>query len=392
MAANPRSRPKAHAPPPGTWRTGAKVRRAHHTRGCGRPRSARKPCTSAAERGSAAIAEKVREHRVDVGDRDSRLAEPAVEESRGAQRADHRRVQWRVVVERHGVQRDPHEGRLDHRRVPERGVELAGVERREPGPEREVGRGRLLGLQRHDAPDALGHGQRDALEQQLPGEQRAVEVAGGECHPVILAPTPDSRPGPGCGACHRAPRGADWSRAGREAGGRRRTVLPRGACRAGAGRAGPARLGGARGGRRPGPGQGVPAAARGLQSTPVRRRRSGTPSSHGPAARCAGWCSSARPTGSRSTASRCPGAHAFATPLGEVGSSSPSPPCSRRSRRSWCAPSCTPWSTRSRCTCPSCRSLSATSRCCRSPWGAPPRTMSQRCWTRCGAGRRPSSW
>jgi hypothetical protein len=77
----------------------------------------------------------------------------------------------------HRVQGDAHPGSFEHRTVGESGVEVSRVEGRQPVPQREVRRGRLLRLQRDHAIGTVAHVQRLATQQQLPAEDGAVQPA-----------------------------------------------------------------------------------------------------------------------------------------------------------------------------------------------------------------------
>ena len=59
-------------------------------------------------------------------------------------------------------------------------VSVVAAEPGQPRPQPDVARRRVLRLEAADLLDRLGDGQRRALEQQLAGEERAVEVALGE--------------------------------------------------------------------------------------------------------------------------------------------------------------------------------------------------------------------
>ncbi len=97
------------------------------------------------------VLEHVGENRVDVRSGQTGGREPLVEEPRSAQRRCHRRVEVRVVRREHGMQGDPHRGRLDDLPVIERGVEVGRIEVGHPVPQRDIRRRGLLRLQRHDA-------------------------------------------------------------------------------------------------------------------------------------------------------------------------------------------------------------------------------------------------
>lgn len=87
------------------------------------------------------------------------------------------------------MERDPKELRLDDRALLERVGELFFAEVREPRPERDIGRQRILSLQCTEPLDGLLDAQPAALEQQLPLQQRAIELAQGQ--DAFLAQAPD---------------------------------------------------------------------------------------------------------------------------------------------------------------------------------------------------------
>jgi hypothetical protein len=70
------------------------------------------------------------------------------------------------------VQRQPHDRGLDDVARVERALELADLEAVQPRGERDVGRGRVLALERREAADRLGRPEPAALEQQLPCRDR----------------------------------------------------------------------------------------------------------------------------------------------------------------------------------------------------------------------------
>ena len=93
-----------------------------------------------------------------------------------------------VVVEDHGVQRDPHQRRLDDGVRREGGVEVVRPEPADPVPQGDVRGGRLLGLQGDDPADRLDDVRAPPAQQLLAGEGGAVQLAGGQGHrPVIVA-------------------------------------------------------------------------------------------------------------------------------------------------------------------------------------------------------------
>ena len=87
------------------------------------------------------------------------------------------------------MERDPEELRLDDRSLLERLGELLLAEVREPRPECDIGRQRVLSLQRAEPLDRLLDAEPAALQQQLPLEQRTIELAQGQ--DAFLAQAPD---------------------------------------------------------------------------------------------------------------------------------------------------------------------------------------------------------
>lgn len=88
----------------------------------------------------------------------------------------------RGVVRGDGVQREPQQARLDHRVIGERPVQVGRIEPREPVPQGDVRRGRLLGLGRDDPADALDDRQRLSLEQQLSRQRDVAWLPGRQFH------------------------------------------------------------------------------------------------------------------------------------------------------------------------------------------------------------------
>ncbi len=143
--------------------------------------------------------EHVRNQRVPVGGRQTGGREPVVAQPG----APHRRVdglpERREVVDVHGVQGDPHQGGPHDPQLREGPVELGGVEVGHPVPQREVGRGRLLRLERDHPPHRLGDADLLPSHQQLPFEGGPVELPCGDRHvhgPLVVDPPPDA-PGGG---------------------------------------------------------------------------------------------------------------------------------------------------------------------------------------------------
>jgi hypothetical protein len=78
------------------------------------------------------------------------------------------------------VERQPHERRLDDAAGRDRRLEVLAGEALQARGERDVGRGRVLTLQRREAPDRLGGSEPAALDQPLAGRERGGELAAGE--------------------------------------------------------------------------------------------------------------------------------------------------------------------------------------------------------------------
>jgi hypothetical protein len=78
------------------------------------------------------------------------------------------------------VERDPHQGGLDHLVVAEGAIQLRGIEARDPIPQREIGRGRLLRLESDDPVDRLDDTKWLPGEEQLPRERRPVQLPRGD--------------------------------------------------------------------------------------------------------------------------------------------------------------------------------------------------------------------
>jgi hypothetical protein len=86
------------------------------------------------------------------------------------------------VLRGDGVQGDPQQGGLDDPVLGEGEIQLDRSETGDPVPQRQIGSGRLLGLQPDQSPDRVDHLDRFALHQQLPAQQRPVELPLGEPH------------------------------------------------------------------------------------------------------------------------------------------------------------------------------------------------------------------
>jgi hypothetical protein len=85
-----------------------------------------------------------------------------------------------VLAGRREVQRHPHQRRLDDGARGERGLEALAGEAVEPRGERDVGRGRMLALERRQAPDRLGRVEPEALDQPLAGGEGGGQLRAGE--------------------------------------------------------------------------------------------------------------------------------------------------------------------------------------------------------------------
>jgi len=128
------------------------------------------------------IPQKGRQERVHLVAGHAALLEPRVEQARGPQAADHRGVEGRVVVGVDRVERDPDQRRLDDGANREGGIQVDRVEIRDPVPEGDVGRCRLLGLDRDDPADRVRHRQRLPLDEELAAKGRPVQLTGSEGH------------------------------------------------------------------------------------------------------------------------------------------------------------------------------------------------------------------
>lgn len=186
----------------GAWSSGVYCRSPHHAPSCGGAPSCSpsQASHSAVVRGRSANSSSRGDQRVGVRRRQPGRGEAAAQPG-GAHHRVHGLPEGRVVVGVHGVESEPHHGRLDHAVVRERGVESGRVEGGEPVPQRDVRRGRLLGLERDHTTYALGGVQRLAPQQQLPGQRGAVEPSRGDprarhrCVPpvVVRDPSPARR-------------------------------------------------------------------------------------------------------------------------------------------------------------------------------------------------------
>jgi hypothetical protein len=85
-----------------------------------------------------------------------------------------------LVARRNHVDRHPQQRALDHGTSFERARERGAFERAHPRPQADVGGGRVLGLQPADPLDRLRDRQRGAFQQQLPRQQRAVQLTLGQ--------------------------------------------------------------------------------------------------------------------------------------------------------------------------------------------------------------------
>jgi hypothetical protein len=80
------------------------------------------------------------------------------------------------------MQRDPHQLSLHDALLGEGGVEVRGIERIEPIPERDVRGRRLLRLKCDQAMDRVDDVEWLAPQQELPSEGRSVELSSGNVH------------------------------------------------------------------------------------------------------------------------------------------------------------------------------------------------------------------
>ena len=181
-ATNDRRVPNDHGPPPGTWSSGAYCRNAHHapfTAGCAdpllEPRRTLRDRTRLGE-----VVDELGNHPVGVVEGQPAGGEPAVVQPGCAQRGFHRLAERPIVADVDGVQGDPHQRGLDHVAGGEGAVEVSGVEVADPVPQGDVRRRWLLGLEGDDAAYRIGRARRLAVQQQLAGEGRPVEAAGGD--------------------------------------------------------------------------------------------------------------------------------------------------------------------------------------------------------------------
>jgi hypothetical protein len=83
------------------------------------------------------------------------------------------------------VERQPHDRRLDDAAGRDRRFEVLAGEALEARGEGDVGRGRVLALQRREAPDRLGGSEAPALDQALARRQRGGELRAGERAQVV---------------------------------------------------------------------------------------------------------------------------------------------------------------------------------------------------------------
>ena len=130
--------------------------------------------------------EQVGKEGVDLVDRRPTLREPVVLQARASQPAHHRVVDGRIVLGKDGMQREPDQRRLDDGAVGEGRVEVGRVEVREPVPQREVRRRRLLCLEGEQAANGLTDIEPFAVQEELPAERGPVELPGGQWHATNL--------------------------------------------------------------------------------------------------------------------------------------------------------------------------------------------------------------
>src|SRR5215204_1755608 len=91
-------------------------------------------------------------------------------------------MEGRVVVGGNGMQRDPHQLSLHDALFCERGVEVRGIERIEPIPERDVRGRRLLRLKCDQAMDCVDDVEWLAPQQELSSEGRSIELSSRNVH------------------------------------------------------------------------------------------------------------------------------------------------------------------------------------------------------------------
>ena len=126
------------------------------------------------------VVDELGNHPVGVVEGQPAGGEPAVVQPSCAQRGFHRLAERPIVADVDGVQGDPNQRGLDHVAGGEGAVEVSGVEVADPVPQGDVRRRWLLGLEGDDAAYRIGHARRLAMQQQLAGEGRPVEAAGGD--------------------------------------------------------------------------------------------------------------------------------------------------------------------------------------------------------------------
>ena len=100
-------------------------------------------------------------------------------------------VVW-IVASAHHVQRRSKRTGLDDRATSESPRQLLLPKAVEPRPERDVRRRRVLRLQRDEPLDGADRRESRALDEQLPSEQRAIQLAQGERLHVTTARTAQS--------------------------------------------------------------------------------------------------------------------------------------------------------------------------------------------------------
>jgi hypothetical protein len=98
----------------------------------------------------------------------------------------HERPQEQRVADGDEVHGAAHQLDPDGLAVGQQAAQLVRVEAGDARLQAEVGRERGLGLQAEEVLDDAGHVARHALQQQLPGEQRAVELTPAEDHARII--------------------------------------------------------------------------------------------------------------------------------------------------------------------------------------------------------------
>ncbi len=121
---------------------------------------------------------------------------------------DVRRLDERIQIARDDVERPPHDAGLDRRAVTESVRELGLAKARATRPERDVGRRRVLRLQRDQTRDHVEQGTAGSREQELPEQERAIQLTARERPQGITA----AFSSPGGGSANSAGRSASSTR------------------------------------------------------------------------------------------------------------------------------------------------------------------------------------